>query len=249
MTIEYQENSISSTPPITHPHAADSEQTHSSTVEFTDVHSSLSETLLHAVASIHGETITLRSLFGLIGEHGLLLFCAFLTIPFLVPVSIPGVSTVFGLVIILIGVGVTLNRIPWLPSRLMDHPFSAERLKEAMGRGAHMAAKIDTVIRPRILVLSESSVINRINGAALVVSGLLLMAPLGLIPFSNTLPALAILFFAIGILQRDGIFILLAYVMLLATMVYFSVLMLGAVFAGHSIRELMTMVYLPFYGF
>ena len=46
----------------------------------------------------------------------MLLVCVFLTLPFLLPVSIPGVSTVFGLAIILIGVGVTLNRVPWLPT-------------------------------------------------------------------------------------------------------------------------------------
>ena len=42
---------------------------------------------------------------------------------------------------------------------------------------------------------------------ALLLAGLLLMAPLGLVPFSNTLPALGVLFLSLGILERDGLFI------------------------------------------
>lgn len=53
------------------------------------------------------------------------------------------------------------------------------------------------------------------------------MAPFGLIPFSNTLPALALLFFAIGFLQRDGLFVVLGHAANLVTVIYFSVLIVG----------------------
>ena len=73
----------------------------------------------------------------------------------------------------------------------------------------------------------------------LVLSAILLMFPLGLIPFSNTLPALAILFLAIGMLQRDGIFIALGYLMIVATVVYFGALFAAAVLAGQGIMSLL----------
>jgi hypothetical protein len=48
-----------------------------------------------------------------------------------------------------------------------------------------------------------------------------------LIPLSNTLPGLALLLLAVGILQRDGVCILLGHVMNVVTMVYFAVLIGG----------------------
>jgi len=69
----------------------------------------------------------------------------------------------------------------------------------------------------------------RVNGLVLITGALLLMAPFGLIPLSNTLPGLAILFLAIGVLQRDGRFVLLGYMTLVLTVLYFSFLLLGGI--------------------
>jgi hypothetical protein len=60
------------------------------------------------------------------------------------------------------------------------------------------------------------------------------MAPFGLIPFSNTLPALALLFLAIGLLQRDGLCILFGHLANLATIIYFIVLLVGGSVAIHE---------------
>ena len=207
-------------------------------VEFRDTTEGLSAALFDTIDSIEGSTITLRQLFALIGEQGLLFLCALLTIPFLIPVSIPGVSTVFGVAIILIAIGITLNRIPWLPRQLMDRPLQTEKLVPTLAKGATMVARIDRVIRPRLLNLTHGAVMNRLNGLALVFGGVLLIFPLGLIPFSNTLPAFAILFLAVGILQRDGLFVLLGYVMQVATVVYFGVLAAGALLAGQGLNSL-----------
>jgi hypothetical protein len=68
-----------------------------------------------------------------------------------------------------------------------------------------------------------------VNGMMLIAGALLLMAPSGLIPFSNTLPGLAILFLAIGVLQRDGRSILFGYMTLFLTVLYFSFLLLGGI--------------------
>lgn len=201
--------------------------------------SSLSETLNTIAAGIPANTaISLRDLLSMIGEEGLLLFCMFLTVPFMVPVQIPGVSTVFGLVIVLIGISVTLNRIPWLPSRLMERTIQAEHLVPALKKAGELFARIDRFIRPRILPLTHGATLNRLNGFMVFLGGILLMFPLAIIPFSNMLPALAILFLAAGILQRDGIFILLGYLFIILTIIYFGVIALGVIAAGQSITTL-----------
>jgi len=167
----------------------------------------------------------------------LLLFCMILIIPFLLPVSIPGVSTVFGLLIVLIGIGITINRLPWLPNRLMERSLKTADLRPAFERGATLFARLDRIIRPRMLALTSNTISNRINGLALTFSGVLLMAPLSLIPFSNTIPGVAVLFFAVGILQRDGLFIILGYLMMIATIVYFGALALGAIAMGQGLSQ------------
>ena len=76
---------------------------------------------------------------------------------------------------------------------------------------------------------------GRVNGLALIFGGVLLMAPLGLIPFSNTLPAFGILLLAVGMSQRDGLVVLAGYGMLVATVIYFGALAWAAYAAGRGL--------------
>lgn len=209
-------------------------------VELNNPAGSLSETLTTIAGSIKAEKITLRELLELIGEQGMLVFCMFLTIPFLIPVSIPGVSTVFGLVILLIGIGVTLNRVPWLPGRLMNRAVERAHLVPALERAAKLFARLDRLIRPRMLVLTHGATVNRLNGALLVLGAVLLMAPFGAIPLTNTLPALGILLLAAGMLQRDGLFIVGGYLSLITTIIYFAILVGGAILAGQGLTSLLS---------
>jgi hypothetical protein len=147
----------------------------------------------------------------------------------MVPVSIPGVSTVFGLVMALIGVGVMTDRPPWLPDRLMRKQFPADRLRLALEKGAVWIHRLGRISRPSIAVLTHGTGMARVNGLMLIAGALLLMAPFGFIPFSNTLPGVAILFLAIGMLQRDGRSILLGYTATALTILYFVFLLLGGI--------------------
>lgn len=211
-----------------------------SSVELNNPEMSLAETLHNTARKIDSDKVTLRQLLEHIGEQGMLVFCMFLTIPFLFPISLPGVSTVFGLVILLIGIGVALNRVPWLPGRLMDKAIHTVHLIPALERAARLFARLDRIVRPRLLALTHGTTLNRLNGFMLVGGALLLMAPFGSIPLTNTLPALAILCLAVGMLQRDGMFVIAGYLALLGTMVWFGILIGGAVLAGHGLTTILS---------
>jgi hypothetical protein len=200
-----------------------------------DPDTSLSETLTRAARGLPADTVAVRELLERVGESGMLLFAVFLTLPFLVPVSVPGVSTVFGLLIILIGIGVTANRLPWLPARLLEKRVSSGPLSKALEQGARLVARIEKLLHPRWGVLVRSAAAGRFNGAVLVFAGVLLMAPFGLVPFSNTLPGLAILCLALGMLEQDGLFVFFGYVLTIATVVYFGFLIWAAYKAGTAI--------------
>lgn len=194
---------------------------------------------LKRAAAMPGPTITLRQMLETVGDHGPLLLCAVLTVPFLLPVSIPGVSTVFGLAILLLGVGITLNRIPWLPRQIMDRKIDAEKLKPVLKRGINLVARVEALIRKRLAILTAGPMAGRVNGLAIIAGAVLLMLPLGLVPFSNTLPAFAILLLCIGVSQRDGLLVIGGYGMLVATVIYFSVLAYAAIAAGRGIATML----------
>src|SRR5690606_30568022 len=113
---------------------------------------------------------------------------------------------------------------PWLPRQIMDKELDAQRLRKVLERGLHMVARVETVIRKRVGSLTRGMIANRINGLAIVAGAGLLMLPLGLVPFSNTLPALAILLLCIGMSQRDGLLVIAGYGALVATVSNFTLL-------------------------
>jgi hypothetical protein len=198
----------------------------------------LSEYLLQVARSLPPGTVSVRELFERIGPQGLLMVCMFLNLPFLVPVSIPGVSTAFGLLVILIGLGLASNRLPWLPERLMKRAVPSEKLAHAFEHGARLVARIERWLHPRLQRLTRGRTMTRINGLSIVAGGGLLMFPFGFVPFSNTLPAGACLAVALGMLEEDGGAVLTGYVLLLATVVYFGVLFYGAWAAGSGLGSL-----------
>lgn len=205
-------------------------------LRFTDTSRKTSEVLEDIIARMSAtDRITLRELFAMMGEQGLLLLCALLSLPFLFPVSIPGVSTVFGVGIVLIAVAIMLNRLPWLPNFIADRQIDTARLTPVLERGIRVLKKIDRFLKQRLPVLTDGVFVNRINGLALAFAGVLLMMPLSFIPFSNTLPGIAILLFATGISQRDGALVLGGYIMNVVTVVYFAGLAWLAWQAGTSL--------------
>lgn len=194
---------------------------------------------LGRAASLPGPNVTLREILAAIGDHGPLILCAVLSVPFLLPVSIPGVSTVFGMAILLLAVGITLNRIPWLPRQIMDRQINAQKLNGVLLRGIGIVARVEAVIQPRLGLLTNGTLAGRINGLAIVAGAVLLMLPLGLVPFSNTLPALAIILLCIGMSQRDGLLVVGGYAMLVATVAYFSFLAYAALAAGRGLAAIL----------
>ncbi|WP_126974568.1 exopolysaccharide biosynthesis protein [Frigidibacter oleivorans] len=202
---------------------------------FADTEQSFSAALRDTIGRIEGDSITLRGLIAQIGEQGLLLLCGIASLPFLIPVSIPGVSTVFGLAIVLAAVAITLNRMPWLPRRVLDREMPADKLRGALERGARLAGRVEGWVKPRLGGLTDGPVMPRVNGLMLMLAGILLMAPLGFVPFSNTLPGVAVLLLSLGMMQRDGLTVLAGWAFNGLTIAYFGVLAWLALVAGQGI--------------
>jgi hypothetical protein len=198
---------------------------------------SLGEQLAALIANLPEDRLTLGELLDTVGDDGLLLLAAMLTLVFLIPVSIPGVSTVFGAAILLVGVSRLLGRSLWLPEKIKRKSLPADKLRPGLAGGMVWVRRMERIIRPhRLRIVAEGRVQGWINNLAFIFAALLLMVPFGLVPFSNTLPALALLSYALGFIQRDGVAVLLGHLFNIGTVIYFGVLIGGG---GIAVRELL----------
>jgi hypothetical protein len=197
---------------------------------------SLGDQLQAIIAHLPEDQLTLGELLQVFGDEGLLLLTILLTLVFLIPVSIPGVSTVFGAAILLVGISRLLRRPLWLPARLRARTLPAARLRPALTGGLHWVRRLEKISRPyRLRGLVEGRAQEIFNNLAFILAALLLMAPFGFIPFSNTLPGLALLLYAIGMIQRDGGAILLGHLASIGTIVYFGILIGGGGMAAQGL--------------
>lgn len=196
----------------------------------------LREQLGAIIDALPDEGLSLGRLLEVFGDEGLLLLTLLLTVVFLIPVSIPGVSTVFGAAILLVGISRLLGRSLWLPVRIRDRALPAAKLRPALGAGMKWVQRLETISRPhRLRALVDGRLPELVNNLAFILAAVLLMAPFGFVPFSNTLPALALMAYAIGLIQRDGVAMLLGHVATLLTIVYFALLIGGG---GVALREM-----------
>lgn len=202
----------------------------------------LSEALATARDSVEGDRVTLRGLLDLVGEQGLLVFCAVLAMPFLVPVSLPFTSTALGLPMLLVGIAVTLDRVPWLPDRLLDYALPGAVVQSVLARAARAADRFEHLVRPRLLGLTDTPAWNWVNGAVLVVAVLLLMAPLPFVPLINTLPAAAVILLSLGMAERDGVVILVGYAVTLLSLVYVAAVLWLAATAGRNAGDIIDLL-------
>lgn len=197
---------------------------------------SLGEKIELIIEKLPPDEVTLNEIIEIVGMDSLLLLTIFLSLIFLVPISIPGVSTVFGLGIIAIGITRLLSTRPWLPAKISQRKLSSVKLREGFTRSLVWFHRLEKVSRPRRLHgLTASRGVMLMNNLAFIFAALLLMAPFGFVPFSNTLPALALILLSIGMMQRDGGLVLLGYLAVLATVLYFGLLI---AFGGLSIQQL-----------
>lgn len=189
---------------------------------------SLGEKLETVIKKMPPTEITLKEILDMIGDDSLMFLTIFLSLVFLVPVSIPGVSTVFGSAILLIGVSRLFRRGLWLPDRIAHRTISAEKLTEVLNRALVWFRRLEKVSRPhRMNWLTTEGKIDIFNSLSFIFAAVLLMAPFGFVPFSNTLPAIALIFLAVGSMQKDGGSILLGHLFNIATVIYFSALIAG----------------------
>ncbi len=188
---------------------------------------------LDGMAGDHG--VTLGELVGRLRERGHSFVVLAIVLPFLQPIPLPLLSTIFGLVITLVGVQMALALPPWLPERLARRHLSAELLQKIASTGRRVFSRFERLVRPRGRFFHAHPSMRRAAGVVVALSGLLLSLPLP-VPASNFLPALAIALVALGSLEEDGLVVVLGYVAFAAAAAFITAIAvlpyLGLTYAG-----------------
>lgn len=178
---------------------------------------------LHELATrFSAHEVTLAEVMGVLGARASGLLVIILALPFCAPITIPGLSTPFGFVILLIAARFALGLPPWLPAKLLAVRLPPRFFRALLEGTSRFVGWIERRLHPRWLWLTQSTWIVRTHSAIIGVGAFLLLIPIGGIPFTNTLPALAIVIATLGLMERDGAAILFAYVLVATTAVYFG---------------------------
>ena len=163
--------------------------------------------------------VTIRELLYVLRGRAYMLLVILLTLPFLLPLPLPGLSTPFGFAIIVVCLRLALGQRPWLPKSIQRRELPAGFIPRLLDLAAKIIGWLERVLRPRWLVLTEHALILQLHALVMVAAAAILLLPLP-IPFSNGLPAWAILLLACGLLERDGWAIFLGYFMFALSIVY-----------------------------
>jgi hypothetical protein len=144
--------------------------------------------------------------------YGILLLI--LALPNLIPMPAPGLSAVLGAPLLLITIqhmlGYEVLRLPlFIARRRIRHSDLVRGCKLLMP----FLKKLELINKPKMLLLLNSAA-DRFVAFICALLSLTIMLP---IPLVNALPALAICLFALGILQRDGLFAILGFTVALTT--------------------------------
>lgn len=150
-------------------------------------------------------TVTIAALSDALSGRAYGMLLLVLALPNLIPIPAPGLSAIAGAPLILVTLQMILGRkSPWFPDFIGKRKLKTEQLRRVCIRVVPVMEKLELLTSPRLKFLAKPPV-DRVIALICAVLSLMIMMP---IPFGNALPALAICFFAIGILQRDGLFVL-----------------------------------------
>lgn len=163
--------------------------------------------------------IRYRDILDKLGDRAFGIALLFFALPSALPFSfLPGISFVFSIPIAIFAIQIIFaKKTLWLPKFLANRTVSHKSISKMIHKAVPFLKKIEWLLKPRLEFLS-SPFMQKINGIMILLLALFLMIP---IPFSNFIFAALIIIFALGFVEKDGLFILIGYI---GTAVYLAIM-------------------------
>ena len=118
--------------------------------------------------------------------------------------AIPGTSGILGLPLLFLAAQMALGRAPWLPRFIASRGMARADFTTLVGRVTPWLERADKLTASRLHLLVDGPA-ERLIGLVCLVLATVLVLP---VPLGNMLPGLAICMFALGLLERDGLWVL-----------------------------------------
>jgi len=163
----------------------------------------LSAVLQHLAAEHGNERVSVRDLFVALGDRALAALLFVFAVPNVIP-SPPGLSTVLGVPLLFLSAQMLFGRRAWLPTFVARRSMARDDFEALMSRVLPWLERAEKLLRPRLSVLALPPM-EYLVGLVCLALAVILVLP---IPLGNIPPAFAIALMALGILERDGIWVL-----------------------------------------
>jgi hypothetical protein len=141
----------------------------------------------------------------------------------------PGIPTVCGIALTIIALNlIAVRRRLWLPRAIADKSIARVDLRRVVDRVLPMMQRLERICRPRLALLTEP-LGKVLIGIVVLVLGLVLILPIPLL--GNMPPGVAGVVIAIGVIERDGLIVLIGLVVSAAAIAVASAATVSAIVA------------------
>ncbi|WP_334162765.1 exopolysaccharide biosynthesis protein [Phenylobacterium sp.] len=167
---------------------------------------------LDRAASTNGAKVSVGEIMDTIGKRSfgpLLLLGGLLG---MTPVSaVPTAPTIIALITLLVSVQLLFGRESvWIPRFLEKLSVKADRVKKTVKVSRKPARIVDRLVKPRLEALTRPWADRVVALVCMLVA--MVVPPLELLPFVAFVPSMAIATFGLGLIARDGLLVLTAFV-------------------------------------
>lgn len=156
--------------------------------------------------------IPLSEIFQILSGKGYPILLVLFSFPFCFPIQIPGFSTPFGIILCFIGLRIAFIKHLWWPEWILKKRINSRYIKSLAKHTIKGIIALKKWIHPRLFILTQNPLFHCLHGLLVFVLSILLSLPLP-IPFSNMLAAFPIFFIGLGLLEEDGVVIIIAYIL------------------------------------
>ncbi len=188
------------------------------------MHERLSEKLAQMLEQNSSSAgVSLNHLLEKTDGRGFYLVVILLALPFIIPMAIPGVSTVLGLSVSLLSFKLAFGVQPRLPKIMGDRTLSPDYQRKVIKGSVKIVRIVEKFARPRRTPWMTTRIARSFNALLMTLMGLLLALPFPPFPpLTNALPCYCIILLAASMMEEDGVMIWFAYLLSLGTVVYLA---------------------------
>jgi hypothetical protein len=199
-------------------------------------------TILESIAEqARTKPVSIRKVLARLDHFGFSIIALILVLPFMQPFPVGPISVLGGVTFIILGIQLLKKySSPILPEKILNTRLGFKGWLRIIKVCKLIIFWSKKITKPRLEKFISGNTGIKFEGSILVLGGILMAVPFGVLPLNNFFPGLAILFATLAQFEKDGLFILIAIFWIFFSIFYFCIFFLALYYIG-----LESMQYLP----